>query len=324
MKKLTILTLLICAPAIALASPDSRYRYYTESAANAQAAPSDFAYLYSDHFRLYLESDTTYTAEALELLETVRQRFLHLMRREGYGLGDCEPFTWLWFNNRSSYEDYSRRADGIPGNPPKSYYSAKTNRVAVLTDTPERLWAENAFDRPHQVSATDFSDRAQDEASADLARAMVTHELIHQLAFNTGLQTRGVEYPMWASEGMATAFEYIFRDPGLSEGNRYREQTVLALYEQGRLIPLDVFASMSRLSWAVLTDTEIYAQCWAFFDFLWHNRKPQLKHYLSRAASRRVGAAPRSILAAEFADCFGSLDQLQRDWINWLDLKMSR
>lgn len=324
MKKLFILMLLICATASLTAAPDSRRRFDTAQAAGAQIDPADFVYLHSDHFRIYLQSDAPFNAEALELLETVRNRYLQLMRRQGYDLQTTEPFTWLWFENRSRYEDYSRQADGIRANPLKSYYSARTNRVAVLTDTTERFWMDNVsdqFEHPHQISASDYADDPRDSAPADLGRAMLTHELIHQLAFNTGLQRRGVEYPMWASEGMATAFEYIFRDPQLRDGNRYREGTVLELYEQDRLIPLSVFASMSRVAWQDLTDSEVYAQCWAFFDFLWHNRQPQLKRYLALAASRRVGSVHPDVLAGEFSDCFGPVDRLENDWTNWLFLK---
>jgi hypothetical protein len=324
MKKLFLLTLLVCAGAVLRAASESRCRYPTEQAQSSPIAPADFVHLHSDHFRLYLESESPTDAEALELLETVRSRFLHLMRREGFVLHSAQPFTWLWFNDRSSYEDYSRQADGIRANPLKSYYSAKTNRVAVLTDTAEGFWMDNAadpFEQSHQVSASDYSDDPREEASPDLVRAMLAHELIHQLAFNTGLQTRGVEYPMWASEGMATAFEYIYRDPQLRDGNRYRQRTVLELYAHNRLIPLGQFVSMSRISWPGLTDSEIYAQCWAFFDFLWHNRKPQLKQYLEQAGSRRVGSVRPAVLVSEFTDCFGALDGLEIDWINWLSAK---
>lgn len=316
MKKLILTGVLLCVPfcwALRQVANDPSQEPHVHL--------SDFTYLHSDNFRIYLENRSSLNEKTLELLETVYDRYVQLMLREGYILQNSNSFTWLCFNTRQAYEAYSRKADGFVPDRLNSYYSAKTNYVAVLTNEYDFFAADRANERltdPQQISGSDFPAGADNTSQNDkgFARAMITHELIHQLSFNTGLQQRGVEYPLWVSEGMATAFEYLFDQN--EKDNRYRLCTIIQVKEQNRLIPLDVFVSMSRLTCSSLTDSETYAQCWAFFAFLWEHRKPELRQYLSSASQRPVGPVSSTFLKGEFVDCFGALEPLESDWNLWL------
>ena len=42
---------------------------------------------------------------------------------------------------------------------------------------------------------------------AEQSVATIIHEATHQIAFNSGLQTRFADVPLWVSEGMAVFFE---------------------------------------------------------------------------------------------------------------------
>src|SRR5690349_23883131 len=80
------------------------------------------------------------------------------------------------------------------------YYSARTNRVAL-------------YDLSADETAGPLGDAAsRDEVTRRLSKfpssvATVVHEAVHQLAFNTGLQVRYADNPMWVSEGLAMYFE---------------------------------------------------------------------------------------------------------------------
>lgn len=280
---------------------------------------ADFDCLHSDNFQIYLEPSSSLDATTVELLETVYDRYCGLMRKEGYVLGNTTPFTWLCFTDRHRYLAYSQAADHFTADRLNSYYSATTNCVAMLTGaagSSDDLSAGSTRN-PHEISASDFPTAGTIVRGSGY-RAMMTHELIHQLAFNTGLQKRGIEYPLWLSEGMATAFEYLFHASDVPCDNQHRLQTILRMYRGGGLIPLEFFVSMSRLSWPGLTDSETYAQCWGFFDFLWQTKPAQLKRYFLITAERKTGPTRPADLKAEFIDCFGRVEDLESEWNAWL------
>ncbi|MCE5185265.1 MAG: DUF1570 domain-containing protein [Planctomycetaceae bacterium] len=285
----------------------------------------EFNYTHSDHFDLYLQNAVPVDDKTLDLLETVHDRFFGLMKQRGFKVGKTDSFTWICFNDRRSYESYARTVDGFLADQLNSYYSAKTNCVTVLTEFQHSNSAGADDQRPQtlQISASDLSGPEAEKIAShpSLMPAMLTHELIHQLSFNAGLQRRGVEYPLWVSEGLATALEYLFEEPGANEDNPYRLQTMLRLYRQNRVVPLNFFISMTSLSGASLTDTEIYAQCWAFFDFLGTMHKDQLRSYLVKAGRRYPVAVPSTALQKEFIDAFGPLEPLEAEWDGWLGAK---
>ncbi len=67
---------------------------------------------------------------------------------------------------------------------------------------------------------------------------MLTHEMTHQLAYNSGLQKRGVMYPLWVSEGLATFFEGSALPQWDPIGNTARRRTLAKLHAGGALLSL--------------------------------------------------------------------------------------
>lgn len=315
MKKLTlILVVLSGLPVLCVAA-----RAGDNSTNKFRVDLSDFNCHHSDNFRIYFEDSFSLSDSAIGLLETVYDRYCRVMAKEGYVLQNTKPFTWVCFSDRQRYLEYSSMADNFIASELNSYYSATTNCVAVLTGgrDPGRELANDLPGDPHQISGSDFAPSDAYPSDTEYS-PMMTHELIHQLSFNTGLQKRGVEYPLWLSEGMATAFEYIYASPDTTPDNSRRLHTIVSMFEQDRLIPLSFFVSMSRSSWPHLSDSQTYAQCWAFFDFLWKTRPAELKRYFSVTVDRKIGSTQPSVLKSEFTSCFGPVENLESDWSNWL------
>ena len=69
-----------------------------------------------------------------------------------------------------------------------------------------------------------------------------------QLAFNTGVQTRGVMYPLWVSEGLATNLEADGAGGlGLGRDNPGRRERLLRARAEGRLVPIADFLTLTRV-----------------------------------------------------------------------------
>lgn len=74
----------------------------------------------------------------------------------------------------------------------------------------------------------------------------ISHEMAHQLAFDCGLQTRGVMYPVWIGEGLATNFESP-DDTALFLGpNPSRQDRLARLVREGSLLPLTHLAVVTH------------------------------------------------------------------------------
>jgi hypothetical protein len=128
--------------------------------------------------------------QASRLLEHVPSRFFQIFEGAGFHLErPAEKLVWVLLTDRHLFNQYAAKTDGISRNSLNAYYSARSNRVALLIDP--QSGRQNPF--------TDF--------------ARARHEAAHQLAFNTKLQTRGVMYPLWATEGLACILEYESENP---------------------------------------------------------------------------------------------------------------
>ena len=263
----------------------------------------------TDHF--LIAHDTT-PAEAKKLadqLETGFQNFRIFFEKAGFELQLLqERLAWIHFSDSEHYSSYALRADKMDLSHLRGYYSAKTNRVAIIgphsggsTDTSEPVRAVQSFD---------IAAMAGDET--DMQSVKVAHELAHQLAFNTGLQKRGVMYPLWVSEGLATQFE---TELSCCSNNTARKDRLLKMRARGRLIPLDEFISITRLPVGQAMGEDIYAQAWGFFNFLLKSRPRQLKNYMDVLCNVQPGFRPSSVIYKEFTDSFGSPDLLYKEWI---------
>ena len=237
----------------------------------------------TDHFTVVHDMQSDEAAGMAAVLEFAYTQFESCFGARGFSLQAPEaPLEWMCFRKTGSFSRYALATENVDLSWLTGYYSSRTNRVAVVRPGRIRKWHGPG----KQVA--DVAPRVEDGIDAELVK--IVHEAGHQLAFNTGLQRRGVMYPLWATEGVALVFEDCVSD--FLPGGRYsdaRKKRLLDLHRQGQLIELDEFVTMPRLS-ADRCDVDVYAQAWGFFLFLSENRAADLKDYFSYLCSLRSGA----------------------------------
>ncbi|MBE0536158.1 MAG: DUF1570 domain-containing protein [Phycisphaerae bacterium] len=265
----------------------------------------------TEHFRLIHDMRADEAEGMAKVLEFAHDQFGSYFGGYGFELHDCgEPLEWMCFRKKTLFADYAFATENADLSWLSGYYSSRTNRVAVV-----RPWRVRKWYGPGRHVA-DVSARVDDGVDDGLVK--IVHEAGHQLAFNMGLQKRGVMYPFWATEGIALVFEdcvseYLPRGR-YSDG---RKERLLELYRAGSLIGVHEFITMSRLP-AGVRDADVYAQAWGFFQFLCANRAEDLKEYFARLYSLRPGGRSVRHLRREFEQSFGPLDHLNREWLLFL------
>ena len=203
------------------------------------------------------------------------------------------------------------------------YYSTLTNRVAIVQRDQKARRSEEAVppsgSNPEAVVAAHRSQREGVLAMAatgqqfDVTR--LTHEVAHQLSFNSGIQKRGVMYPLWISEGLATNFEFDGTgSAGLEHGNAPRCNGLLETYAAGELVPLRQFVVQTTVSPDLHVGRRYYAQAWGFFQFILAEHPESLRIYLQRVATNHAEHRDATTMLAEFTEAFGSPEALEGSW----------
>ena len=150
----------------------------------------------SNHFLLLSSMDPASAASTAAFLNQVSQRFYDSFTRAGFApCPASDKLVCLCVDNYSELDTYGRLADGAEVSWMDAFYSHRTNRVAVVRNAgeagprPANTGTAGPLNaRPMPVTA---SPRPVAPSSASLNLRTVTHELAHQLAFNSGLQRAG-------------------------------------------------------------------------------------------------------------------------------------
>lgn len=187
----------------------------------------------------------------------------------------------------------------------------------IIFSTPERLLA---FAR-QQHPDTDFTDvpgyysvrdnqmliaalpgDGQFRSTAELTRAMkrhlrhvetIVHEAVHQLAFNTGLQVRYADNPLWLSEGLAVYFEHasgrsstLWTGPG-GVSRIHLPGFQSAVSEDRLRLPLTELLASDAAFLSGNQLAEAYAEGWALVFFLIRTDRRAFDRYLKLLEERR-------------------------------------
>ncbi len=125
--------------------------------------------------------------------------------------------------------------------------------------------------------------------------ATIIHEATHQLAYNSGMQTRYADNPMWVTEGLAMFFESPDRrNPKKWRGIGRVNQVNLARWR--KYLPNRPAESLTTL----LTDDmryrssataeAAYAEGWALSYFLIKTRRKQYVNYLRKLSEGKLSS----------------------------------
>jgi len=255
------------------------------------------------------------------------------------------------FASRDEYAAFAQRHDAMRTDWVAGYYAPKHDRV-VFYDARHNPGVQTARSdlesaRSHVEQARDVArealrdgerqhaqhvhrqvdeyrrrieaqQREIDAYAEELATATTLHETTHQLLFHTQVQSPYIEYPLWISEGLATAFESA--RPNVSFGPDFefamRRDEFDALLGDDALLPL---AELVTIIEPPADDREqahvLYHQSYALVTWLNRYRRTELAEYL-RAMRRRVAGrlTPAEHLEM-FESAFGDLNRLERAWL---------
>lgn len=221
-------------------------------------------------------------------LEEIHGEYRYFCATHNLPLTDPEfPLVALVLPNAETFAAYCR-TDGVGYSPSLAgYYDEETNRFVCY---------ERGSTRDDPIAGV---------------RDTLTHEAVHQLAFNTGLHSRMGSHPTWVVEGLATVLE--------PEGvrRRFNSQRTLDRVNPERFYRLLQMIGPNdpvRVQDLVATDQPFnmsplpsYATAWAMTFYLLETRPADYLRYLRILAARpplaEYDAAARE---ADFKAAFGT------------------
>ncbi|MHC4997365.1 MAG: DUF1570 domain-containing protein [Planctomycetota bacterium] len=309
----------------------------------------------SPHFLVVYDTDKAWAVNRAVLLEKTHDLYYQSMRNADLRpLPLEERLVCVLFDDHAMFRRYGEVVDDLKMSWSSGYYSSRTNRIAFFNDKTSPAFAETTAQIVKlEASIEDLKSQIREprvarnpsllgEARRQLAEhqrelnwrrnrlhaqagmnnaSKTTHEALHQLAFNSELLRRGVSYPFWLVEGMATNYEVEDASKGFGPYyvNRARREQLIEHTKAQRLFDLPDFVSWigpppeGGESVAVM-----YAQSWGMFQFLFKKRHKQMREYLRRMRAPGRGELDELGLLNEFEDAFGDLKRLEREWQGYL------
>jgi hypothetical protein len=156
------------------------------------------------NYVLVYNTSKTYAQWVGGLLERLQDGFDSYWNKLGFKTAKPEfPLVVLVFDSVDSYGRYTKQ--DLQGDPRTvvAYYNQASNRVSLYD-----LTGVEALRGPgNQRGSTAQINAMLSQPEAQLMVATIIHEATHQLAYNSGLQQRFADVPIWFSEGMAVYFE---------------------------------------------------------------------------------------------------------------------
>jgi hypothetical protein len=341
----------------------------------------------SRHFLIAYDTTDAFAAMRGAALEKAYDAFMYwfnMKRLRPQFLTQRLPVVLI--KDRDDFLAYAKLVDGATLTWAAGYYSQRTNRSCFYDDStsPEAEQVHQKIDgyRAELKQLAIQANQAEAAGQAHAANALMAqrnvlsqeilrlsarldnligqantiktvHEACHQLAFNTGIQKRGVDYPLWLSEGLACAFETPEHQNAGAEERRGpmvlsmpRIASVRAALNDRTFVSLDDLLSgptsliqVSPPAGGVsgtgtlpnsgpgpvqqvqkdFSEKDInlfYSESWALFHYLYKFQRPALEKYLLALRERKAFAAiPADAQRKLFTDAFGGdLDGMDKRW----------
>ncbi len=255
-----------------------------EAAAALAPSGSELRSITSDHYVVLYRGDSLYAEWILSLYERFYRGYFSYWKGLDVEVKEPEfPLIVNVFSDRNGYLAQAERdkvgsASGMIG-----YYHQFTNHT-VSYDLTETQQSTNTRNMTKQTLASLIRSKPGWERTV----ATIVHESSHQLAYNSGLQVRLADNPLWLSEGLAMFFEAPDLSSsrgwgGIGKVNQYQllalKQLSPDLTSQDWITPLIQDDEMFKSGDSVNT---AYAQSWALTYFLLKSRPKQFAGYIQQ------------------------------------------
>ncbi len=296
------------------------------AAALLKEMPAGFQIHRTERFLICHNTSDEYARWCGALFERLYAAFTNFWKRRDVELHEPKfPLVALVFSDQASYARHTRAELGDAADQIIGFYNFGTNRVTTYDLTgAQALAGLRAGGRGVSIQ------QMLRHPEAERLVATIIHEATHQLAFNTGLQTRYADNPLWVSEGLAMYFE----TPDLRSSSGWRTIGAVNTLRLGQFQQNAVRRGTERLQRLISDDTFMrgaeastvaYAEAWALTYFLIRAKRPQFDKYLAKLAEkpRLVWDDPETRLR-EFQEAFGDLRQLDREFMLYMSRVRAR
>lgn len=281
---------------------------YTKSQLTTQLLrelPNGFRTYETAHFLIAYNTSKAYAQWCGALYERLFRAFHNYWKKRGFKLERSGPLIAVVFRDRASFERYARDELGDAAKSVIGYYSLKTNRITSFDLTGVGGTSVRNTTNQRQINAL------LQRPDAERTVATVIHEATHQLAFNSKLQTRYADIPVWLSEGLAIYFETP--DLGSRKGwrtigavNKVRYQHMMQYLPHRPNDSLESLLVNDNRFRQVQTAQDAYGEAWALCYFLLNRYPKQFKTYLELMNKKeRLGQDSPEQRLTDFQSSFG-------------------
>jgi hypothetical protein len=283
--------------------------------------PDGFQSHTTAHYTICYNTSDAYARWCGGLYERLRRAFYGFWKSRGFELTEPEQrLVALVFDGPESFREYSEPDVGDAAAAMIGYYNMRTNHVTMY----DLSGMDSLRESRGRVSSAAHINQILAQPAAERTVATIVHEATHQLAYNSGLQTRYADNPLWVSEGIAVFFE----TPDLRSTRGWRGVgAVHPLYL--RHFQRQARTSGGQLLLRLLTDdgyfrdpqsaADAYAGAWALNYYLLRVRRQEYVAYLRESAARQPLAELNSEeRVAQFRRAFGDLEALDSHWRRYM------
>jgi len=316
--------------------------------------PERFIEFETKRFIVLSDADWQWTRAQAQRLERTHhqfQRFARRLRLEPLPLR--HKLVCILFADRAEYQHFAGAHDDVADPWIAGYYSPVHDRVVFyqgeanpsVVEARSKLrqmgtdidsiarQAEHAMRQGQRENAAVLRQHRQryrehllrerrrvDAFAEQISIATTVHETTHQLLFHTRIQTPRLQYPIWISEGLATAFETDDTGGAFGPDHEYapRREAFEELLGDDGLIDLRDLVTWTRLA---TTDEQtvhaVYQQSYALVTWLNRCRAGQLSRYLQLMLVEPPASLGPDRYRTLFEEAFGDIDRLQHAWLGY-------
>lgn len=323
----------------------------TALASTQEILPARFIRYETARFVVLSDADAGWTRDQAERLERTHHQFRRFADRLDLAPLPLEhKLVCVLFEDRADYRDFAVNHDEVTDPWIAGYYSPRHDRVVFyrgeanpsVVDARDRLRrmqdeldaitdaarvARREGHHHRAESLAEFRDRYRrhlhreasrvDEFARQVSIATLVHETTHQLLFHTRVQSPHLAYPVWISEGLATAFETDDTSGAFGPDFEYgpRRKAFDELLREGRVIDVEMLAVLTSAGSDDETVHAVYHSGYALVTWMSRFRRDELRTYLDLLAAEPSGSVGVDRALDLFEEAFGNAKHVQRAWL---------
>ena len=279
-----------------------------------------FQFRQSKHYLIAYNTNPAYAEWVGQLFERLYRGFYNYWKSRPVNLQEPRfSLVAIVFNNKASYLAFGQRDIGDSASSMLGYYNMNTNAVVMYDLT----GVDGMVPAGQRVSTQALINQVLSQPQSERTVATIVHEAVHQLSFNSGLQVRLADNPLWLSEGLAMYFESPdLRSPqGWRMGNVNHHNLLLFAQYSGRRAEdslITLIRDDERFKNSA-SAADAYPLSWALAYFLMKARGKQFAEYLNEIGRLQPLEEPNTDKRTElFIKHFGDIQKLDRDFLMYM------